>query len=129
MGEQPHQFQGKLPAAAVVEQVEEVVDLVAEEQVGIPCYHHLLMGHQELLLQLRNIGTLPVGVVDIQHDLDPVEEVTEVLPQEIQEPLILEVEADRGLEDRAVLAVRESSLFNIQNKEVKSYGTLCTDWL
>ena len=87
------------------------------------------MGHQDLLLQLRNIGTLPVGVVDIQHDLDPVEEVTEVLPQEIQEPLILEVEADRGLEDRAVLAVRESSLFNIQNKEVKSYGTLCTDWL
>jgi hypothetical protein len=48
--------------------------------------------------------------------------------QQLLELLIL-VAAVEVLEVLLVQVVLASSLFNIQNKEVKSYGTLCTDWL
>jgi hypothetical protein len=122
----------------VVEQVH-LVDLeVLVEMVGIQYYHHLLMELLDHLHQLQYTDTLLAAAVVFflllglrQSQVVLVVVVLDLIPppsQELRELQTLVVVEEEELMQMVVLVVLESSLFNIQNKEVK-YGTLCTDWL
>jgi hypothetical protein len=115
----------------VVEQVQQVVLPALVEKVGIQFYHHLLMEHQDLLHQIQYIDTL---LVVVEEDLVILVVLVEVvlvvlLLQVHQELQTLVVVEEEELMQMVVLAVQESSLFNIQNKEVKAYGALRSNWL
>jgi hypothetical protein len=131
LAEQLHQRQHRLLVRVVVERRGQVVVSVLVEVVGIQFYHHLPMELLDLLHQLHYTDILLVEVVEDQLPLVVLVVVVMVVlvlqgHPELQILVVVEEGELLHLEDLVVLA---SSLFNIQNKEVKSYGTLCTDWL
>jgi hypothetical protein len=77
----------------------------------------------EVLVDLLLVLLLVAGAVDGHLPELALQEMD--LPEQ-QTPEVAVVA--QHLQGLPVLAVLASSLFNIQNKEVK-YGTLCTDWL
>jgi hypothetical protein len=111
---------------------------------GILFYLHPHMELPDHLLQHHNIDTLLVVEVvaglrllllDIQQSLvHLVVLVAEVhlllVVLELQEPQILVVEVEEDmLPEMVVMAVQVLLLFNIQNKEIKTYGTFCSNWI
>lgn len=71
----------------------------------------------EGVIQEVEVPEVPVEVV-------PVQALLELLPP-LRERLILEVAV---VADLLATADQESLLFNIQNKEVKLSGALCSNW-
>jgi hypothetical protein len=72
----------------------------------------------EGVVQEVEVPEVPVEVVPVQANLELLPALRERLIREVVVAVVAVV----------ILAVQESSLFNIQNKEVK-YGTFCTNWL
>jgi hypothetical protein len=128
--QQRHNQVQMVPAVVVLAETDLVLPpVVPAVLVGIQSCHHLPMEHLDHLLQLHNIDTLLVEVVEVPLEVvDLAVVVAVVFPQEIRglQTLVVVEEEVRPPVELVVLALL---LFNIQNKEVKLYGTLCTNRL
>jgi hypothetical protein len=94
---------------------------------------HLLQHHNiDTLLVVEVVAGLRLLLLDIQQSLVHlavlVAEVHHQHLAELQEPQILVVEVVEVVWV-VVMAVQVLLLFNIQNKEIKTYGTFCSNWI